>query len=64
MLGGRDINGDGRDDVVISAMDEQSAFIFAGSDRGLAAEPSWSLRGPLGGGFGTAIAFANGRRRR
>jgi hypothetical protein len=62
-----DVNGDGWDDAIIGAPGydgEEStnlgaAFVFYGSDSGLAAEPDWAFYGDQEGGwFGTSVSTA------
>jgi hypothetical protein len=66
-----DINGDGFDDVLVSAYahdinysssttsQEGKIYLYYGGETGLASSPSWSLLGPVAGGmFGYVVAGA------
>jgi hypothetical protein len=61
-----DVNGDGYSDVIIGAYqydngetDEGRAFVYLGSDRGLAASPAWSAEGDQEQAFfGSSVATA------
>ncbi len=61
-----DVNGDGYDDVIVSAprfdatfTDEGKAFVYLGGAGGLAASPAWTtLGGVLSAGYGASVSTA------
>ena len=58
-----DVNGDGHDDVIISApnydnsnTDAGAVFLYLGSAGGLSTEPAWQVEGSINNArFGTAV---------
>jgi hypothetical protein len=52
-----DIDGDGKADVAVGAPDVGQVYVYRGGLEGLS-HPPIVLRGPNGGGFGTAVASA------
>ncbi len=57
---GRDVNGDGVDDLFVGAYSENRAFLFAGSTSGVSTTPIATLANPLAvdGAYGVTLAIA------
>ncbi|MFO0558621.1 MAG: FG-GAP-like repeat-containing protein [Polyangiales bacterium] len=55
-----DFNGDGFSDLAVGqpGSSPPRVYVFAGNSTGLAATPSWTLNGPVGSNFGSAVSSA------